>query len=289
MIKSYRRICYLCGCIEHLHRTGKVRDNSSLEILECQNCGLVFLSRIELPDGFYEKSGMHGEELIHTDEWLRQLERDDDRRVEYLKEAITNRDILDFGCGPGGFLIKARSKTRKVMGIELESLLQSHFQKNNLNVVQHIQDLPFDQKFDLITAFHVVEHLEDPADMLRQLATKLRGGGARIIIETPSSADALLTLYKNGPFSQFTYWSCHLFLFKSSNLQLLAKKAGLKLDFVEHIQRYPLSNHLYWLAKGKPGGHQVWSVLDSQELSNAYEARLAALGLTDTLIASFSV
>lgn len=284
----YQKKCYLCCCTEHFHRPGKVRDDSTLEILECKNCGLVFLSRIEIPDGFYEKSGMHGEELIHTDEWLRQIERDDDRRIEYLKEAMTNREVLDFGCGPGGFLLKAQSKTLSVMGIELETRLQSHFKKNNLNVVQHIKDLPFEQKFDMITAFHVVEHLEDPADVLSQLATKL-GGGGKIIIEIPSSQDALLTLYKSGPFSEFTYWSCHLFLFNSSNLQLLAKKAGLKLDYVDHIQRYPLSNHLFWLSQGKPGGHQVWSILDSKELSNAYEARLAALGLTDTLIAGFSV
>ena len=110
-----------------------------------------------------------------------------------------------------------------------------------------------------------------------------------IIIEIPSSADALLTLYKNGPFSEFTYWSCHLFLFNSTNLPRLAKKAGLKVDFVDHIQRYPLSNHLYWLANSKPGGHQLWNFLDSQELKNAYAAKLASLGLTDTLIAGFSI
>jgi len=280
--------CYLCNSTDHYQRPGKVRDNSSLDILECKNCGLVFLSLNEIPDDFYEKSGMHGEELIETDMWLRQLERDDDRRIEYLKEAMTNRDVLDFGCGPGGFLLKARSKTRMIIGIELESRLQSHFKENNLNVVQNIQDLPVDQKFDLITAFHVVEHLEDPAEILKQLATKLQESG-KIIIEIPSSADALITLYKNVPYSEFTYWSCHLFLFNSSNLQILAKKAGLNLDYVEYIQRYPLSNHLYWLAQGKPGGHQLWSFMDSQELSNAYEARLAALGLTDTLIASFSI
>lgn len=193
MTKTPQKKCYLCSCTEHLRRPGKVRDDSTLEILECKNCGLVFLTHTELPDGFYEKSGMHGEELIHIEEWLRQLERDDDRCVEYLKEAMTNRDILDFGCGPGGFLIKARSKTRMVMGIELESRLQTHFQKINLNVVQHIQDLPFDQKFDMITAFHVVEHLEDPADMLRQLATKLLRSG-KIIIEILSSALAALGL-----------------------------------------------------------------------------------------------
>ena len=185
--------CYLCGSTKYDVRPGKVRDNSSVEILECQNCGLVFLSSKGLPIDFYEKSGMHGNELIQPDEWLRQIERDDHRRIEYLSEAITNRDVLDFGCGPGGFLLKARSKCRSVVGIELESRLQSHFTKNNLNVVKKLHDLPIDQKFDMITAFHVVEHFEDPADMLQQLSTKLNGG--KIVIEIPSSTDVLLQLY----------------------------------------------------------------------------------------------
>ena len=124
--------------------------------------------------------------------------------------------------------------------------------------------------------------------MLRQLATRLRGGG-RIIIEVPSSADALLTMYESAPFSEFTYWSCHRYLFNAANLPFLAKKAGLTLEYVSHIQRYPLSNHLSWLAKGKPGGHQLWSFLDNEELSRAYEARLASLGRTDTLMASLSL
>jgi cyclopropane fatty-acyl-phospholipid synthase-like methyltransferase len=197
---------------------------------------------------------------------------------------LTRRQLLDFGCGPGGFLLKARTRARRVMGVELEARLQKHFRLHDLDVAPTLEDLPAGQRFDVITAFHVVEHLGDPADMLAQMAAKLRKGG-RIIIEVPSSADALLTLYGCTPFSEFTYWSCHLFLFNADNLPLLAEKSGLQLDYVEHIQRYPLSNHLYWLSQGKPGGHQVWDFIDSEPLCRAYEAQLAALGKTDTLMA----
>ena len=231
---------------------------------------------------------MHGSEPKPIDAWLRETDRDDERRFHYLSEAMTNRDVLDFGCGVGGYLLKARQKARSVTGVELEARLQAHYHANQLKVVAGVSDLPPDQFFDLITAFHAIEHLEDPADMLRQLGAKLRGGG-RLVVEVPSSGDALLTLYESAPFSEFTYWSCHRYLFNAANLSRLAKKAGLKLDYVGHIQRYPLSNHLYWLAKGKPGGHQSWSFLDGAELTRAYEARLAALGLSDTLISCFSL
>jgi 2-polyprenyl-3-methyl-5-hydroxy-6-metoxy-1,4-benzoquinol methylase len=50
--------------------------------------------------------------------------------------------------------------------------------------------------YDLITAFHVAEHLPDPIAMLRKLATRLSNRG-RLVIEVPSSEDALLTVYES--------------------------------------------------------------------------------------------
>jgi len=66
------------------------------------------------------------------------------------------------------------------------------------------------------------------------------------------------------------------------------KKAGLKLNWVKHIQRYSLANHLYWLAKGRPGGHEHFNFIDTVELNKQYESQLAALEITDTIIASIS-
>jgi len=279
--------CYLCGSSDNQKRPGKVRDSNSLSVLECLNCGLVFLSQSELPVGFYEQAKMHGQNPPSVDEWLRETFKDDERRFAFLSVAITNRDLLDFGCGAGGFLIKAKAKARSAMGIELEDRLQHHFKSNGIEVVKRIEELPASRKFDLITAFHVIEHLKDPVATLSELAIRCRADG-KIIVEIPSSSDALLTVYENIPFSEFTYWSCHLYLFNATNLAILAKKAGLTLDYVKHIQRYPLSNHLFWLARGRPGGHHTWSFLDSGDLDKAYEASLAAIGKTDTLIACFS-
>lgn len=169
--------CYLCENYKFIQRPGKVRDDDSLEILECKTCDLVFLSRTKLPEGFYEQSCMHTGDPQPIEEWLRDTDRDDERRFRYLSEAMTNRDVLDFGCGVGGFLLKARTKARHVTGIELEARLRPYFQTNGLEVFQSVADLPSGQRFDVITAFHVVEHLEDPANILRQLATRLRGGG----------------------------------------------------------------------------------------------------------------
>ena len=124
-------------------------------------------------------------------------------------------------------------------------------------------------------------------EILEKLKNLLEDDG-KLIIEVPNANDALLTIYENEAFSNFTYWSCHLYLYTQHTLNLLAKQAGFKVEFIKHIQRYPLSNHLYWLSFNKAGGHEKWGgYLDSKELNQAYENQLATLGATDTLIACF--
>jgi len=278
--------CYICGGKKFGKRPGKVRDNPKLSVHECRSCGLVFLSSFRhITENFYQDSKMH-DTTPEVGSWCKATQWDDERRFKFLASAMENRDLLDFGCGNGGFLALAKAAAARAVGLELETRLKPHYGSLGLKVFETLGEV--DGKFDLITAFHVVEHLPDPAKELRRLAGFLKKGG-RLIVEVPSSEDAMLTLYGSEAFSRFTYWSCHLYLFNRDTLRLLAAKAGLKVDYIKCIQRYPVSNHLHWLSKGLPGGHQKWSFLDSPELHAAYEKQLASLGLTDTVIASLSL
>ena len=75
------------------------------------------------------------------------------------------------------------------------------------------------------------------------------------------------------------------YLYSNQTLKALIEKAGLRIDFIQQIQRYPLANHLYWLSHNKPGGHQEWGMLTDYELDKAYGDKLAKLGIADTIIA----
>jgi 2-polyprenyl-3-methyl-5-hydroxy-6-metoxy-1,4-benzoquinol methylase len=276
--------CYLCGGNSFSKRPGRVRDRRELDVLQCRSCGLVFLSSFDhITPGFYENSGMNGG-VVNPDDWLRATARDDERRFRTLESSITNKSVLDFGCGNGGFLVRAGRVAARAVGIEPDRSLKAHFHKEELTVYAHPDEI--DQTFDVITLFHVLEHLLDPVTMLRRLAGMLRPDGS-IIIEVPNADDALLTLYECDAFSRFTYWSCHLYLFNAATLALLAQKAGLKTDYIKQVQRYPLSNHLYWLAQHKPGGNIRWNFLDSRELHDAYERQLGLMNRCDTLLAGF--
>jgi SAM-dependent methyltransferase len=277
--------CYLCGSNEFSIRSGSVRDNDSLKVMECSNCGLVQLSSFEhISKSHYEDSGMHGFNEFDIHEWLSVTQKDDKRRYDFLSPKLANKNILDFGCGCGGFLMQAKKIAKSCEGLELEKRLQFHFKEHDLKVHSSFDSIEHEQKFDLITAFHVFEHLSDPLSVLKELANLLSQNG-ELIIEVPSSNDALLTIYESTEFSNFTYWKDHLFLFNSKTFADLVKKAGLKLDFIKEIQRYSIANHLYWLSKGLPGGHEKWSFLDNEMINHEYEKQLASIGKCDTIIA----
>ncbi len=76
----------------------------------------------------------------------------------------------------------------------------------------------------MLTIFHVLEHVPDPKAILSEL-TEILANGRQIIVEVPNADDALLTLYQCKPFSSFTYWSCHLFLFTAKTLKMLFSQA----------------------------------------------------------------
>src|ERR1019366_680358 len=152
-----------------------------------------------------------------------------------LKAALVNSKVMDFGCGAAGFVLKAQELATEVVGIEPERRIPEPW-GDTLRIRSGLDDAGSD--FDLITAFHVVEHLPDPRATLKELALLL-GKRGRLVIEVPSSADALLTLYNNDAFQRFTYWSQHLFLFNAETLRRLALQAGLRVVSIQQFQRYP--------------------------------------------------
>jgi 2-polyprenyl-3-methyl-5-hydroxy-6-metoxy-1,4-benzoquinol methylase len=263
-------------------RPGAVRDDAALRVLECAECGLVMLSSFQhIQTLHYTESGMHGSSVPSIEAWLRDTEQDDQRRLEMLRSALVNRRALDFGCGAAGFVRKARALAAEVAGVEPERRVREHW-GGALRIYADLDDAG--GEYDLITVFHVLEHLRDPRTTLRALAARLAVGG-RLVVEVPNSDDALLTLYDHDAFQRFTYWSQHLILFNAETLRRLAGQAGLQVISISQFQRYPLSNHLYWLSRKQPGGHRKWSFLDTLPLCEAYAAALASIGKCDTIIA----
>jgi 2-polyprenyl-3-methyl-5-hydroxy-6-metoxy-1,4-benzoquinol methylase len=265
-----------------VERWPRVRDNAELRVMECRACGLVFLSSQDhITEQFYDEGGMHGGSVDPT-RWSHETAADDNRRFEYCRPFLANKRVLDFGFGNGGFLLRARAAAACVAGVDRDSTAADVLQTKGVIIAADLAGVP--GTFDVITMFHVLEHMKDPRGVLTALASRLSPGG-RLIVEVPNADDALIRLYDVDAFKDFTYWSCHLYLFTASTLSTVFQQVQATSVRIQHVQRYPLSNHLYWLARGKPGGHVQWACLDHRSLTEAYEARLASLGMTDTLLA----
>lgn len=74
-----------------------------------------------------------------------------------------------------------------------------------------------------------------------------------------------------------------MILFNSDTLEKLIVRNGFITKENSQLERYSLGNHLYWLTKGKPGGHMKWREFNDKGLNCAYEKILADLKIADTL------
>lgn len=268
--------------VETFHH--RVRDRDDVQARRCRRSGVVFLSRCDhiVGDYYAAKPVVEGITWGMTTATPPPLENDRRRALEFAS-LIAGRRWLDFGAGHGGALDLLRPLAAAAAGLEPNDGQRAAIAARGHQVYAGLGELG-DARFDVVTLFHVFEHLLDPVGVLRALRDRLAPGG-EIVIEVPHARDALLTTFDCAAFRDFTLWSEHLILHTRDSLEAMIRAAGLTVASMTGRQRYPLSNHLYWLRHGAPGGHGHWPFLSNPELDRQYEAALAAVDQTDTLIA----
>ena len=208
---------------------------------------------------------------------------DDYRRVKQFENMIKNKDILDFGCGWGGFLRNLKNY-KSLNGVELRKENINFIRRNikKINISNNINS--FEKNFDIITMFHVLEHIPFQIETLKILKSKLKRKG-KIIIEVPHAEDFLILQDELKEFKNFTFWSEHLILHTFNSLKTVLQKSGFKKIKIQYFQRYNFSNHLGWFLQRKPGGHNFYKKIVNENLNKSYCNNLIRLGQTDTLIA----
>lgn len=217
----------------------------------------------------------------NIDNWLKHCYKDDVRRYEMTKSICKGKKVLDFGCGYGGYLQLIKNDASIAEGVELGAIERNYLNSRNIKTFEKIELTK--KKYDVRTLFHCFEHLTNPDKWLLKFNDFLTNNGL-LVIEVPNGNDALLELYKSNQFADFTYWSAHLTLFSLDGLKKLIDQSGKYAIINEgQVQRYSLENTLYWLSNGKPGGQNVYKMMNDCELNKKYEHVLAELGMCDTL------
>lgn len=262
----------------------RVRDRDDVAVLIDPITEIIVLSRFDhMSDHYYEDRNEETDYAVHGERVATPRLEDNIRRAADFGSYIRNKRWLDFGCGLGGMLDELATEADWAAGLEPNMERASLVAAKGHNVVRSLDEVE-DSSLDTVTLFHVLEHLLEPTAVLSELRRVLRPGGT-LIIEVPHARDALFTLYDCEAFKRFTFWSEHLVLHTRLSLRALLDRAGFSNIEVKGWQRYPLANHLHWLAKGSPGGHDKWRFLSSPELEANYQCSLSQIDRTDTLLA----
>lgn len=282
------KFCYLCGKNNFNIKNQKTRDNPNIKVIQCCYCSLTTLnSHAHLNKISYEHGNMHKTKINSKEDYQKLLNdcyNDDYRRSIKFKNLILDKEILDFGCGAGGFLKLVNNKAKNIYGVEIDNITK--FYDKEIKIKKNIKD--FQKKFDIITLFHVLEHIPEPINFLIDLKKYIKPNGI-IIIEVPNDNDALISYYKLKPFKNFTYWSLHLYSYNKKTLNIICQKANFNKITINNYQRYSFANHIGWLKDGKPGGQTIYKEFNNLDLNQTYIKRLKDLNICDTLIAKLNI
>lgn len=167
--------------------------------------------------------------------WLRR------RRLNAVQPLLRGK-VLDIGCGVGALAADCRPDSYLGVDIDEESLelaRRSHpgfrFQKG----------LPEIGSFDTVVLLAVIEHIPDPADLLRHLRALL-GPEGRILLTTPNPCVEGVHAFgaRLGLFSKEAREE-HERLYDAASMRALAERSGL---LVREERRFLLgANQLFVL------------------------------------------
>ena len=138
----------------------------------------------------------------------------------------TGGSILDFGCGTGEFLNTMRQSGWDITGVEPTSAAAIKAETlTTQKIYSQLEAVP-QNKFDVITAWHVLEHVPDLIETSRQLAGLLKKDGI-IFIAVPNYQSPDADSYQ-------AHWAGfdvprHLWHFSKSSMSTLLESVGLKL------------------------------------------------------------
>ena len=88
--------------------------------------------------------------------------------------------LLDVGAGTGEFLKAAKEKSWKVTGVEPNQNAVALAQEKGIVLYPELKDL-INQKFDVITLWHVLEHISNLEEVVKELSELLKPGGILVI------------------------------------------------------------------------------------------------------------
>lgn len=236
----YERLdnCPLCNSGQ-FHNQIIVKDHSisgeSFAIVQCDKCNLSFTN--PRPSTTEIKRFYKSEEYIsHTDatrnifDLVYKTARFFTLRskLKLIESYNTKKYLLDYGCGTGDFLKKCQDHNWQVKGIEPNDKARNIAKdKLNIDISFSLTNLEKGEHFNIITLWHVLEHVHDLNKTMSQLKDRLKAKG-KLILALPNNESWDANFYKEN-------WAAydvprHLYHFNPGTVKNLAKHHKLTIS-----------------------------------------------------------
>ena len=233
--------CTICGH-NLAHRVLEVPDtdgatDATFTLYACDACGTGFLAPLpdqaalarRYQDEFFSKADRRGALSRLFGRFEAMLF---ERRVRLVGRVLgdTPGAVLDIGCGNGNFLHAMQRRGWTITGIEpSEHGAQRAGTDYGLEVINDDVfqvDLP-PESFDLITLWHVLEHVPDPIAFIQRIQSWLKPAG-KLLIAVPNFSGIEARLLK-------TRWAFldiprHQYQFNMNSLVVIAERSELVVD-----------------------------------------------------------
>jgi SAM-dependent methyltransferase len=222
------------------------------QIVRCTKCGLMYAHPMDAPETETARAEMdetaralHNQQRIEKERWQ---VGDYDKTRKTLNRQHPNRGrLLEIGSGYGFLLAQFRADGWDVAGVDPQAEACDFARRyHQLEIICGLFETSglADASCDVIVMNHVIEHVPDPQELLRQIHRVLKPGG-HLAMETPAYDTLMYAIL--GKRERSLSCDGHVFFFTRKTLQTLYEQAGFeKVSFVR-VGRTLSVNRLMWV------------------------------------------
>ena len=232
----YKSNCDLCD-EDYYKVLGKIKNN---ELVKCDICGHIYLinrfseeelKAIYTEDYFKEKYIKENEKVTY--DYLQDkpnIMKFVKKRFHTIQKYKQNGTILDIGCAMGFYLEHAKQHGWEIYGVEASDYAANYAKKllSTDNIINNsIDKVQFEnEKFDFITMWLVLEHINNPIELLNKIRNWLKKDGM-LAIKVPN-ADGI-TFRSNLQKWLEQHPEDHICDYTPDTLERIMKKCGFEL------------------------------------------------------------
>jgi SAM-dependent methyltransferase len=250
-VRFYHQECPACRKSGSFSALLTCRDytvsGEEFAIVSCSNCLLKFTNPVPSPEnlGDYYKAE---EYISHSDTkkgliatlYHRVRKRALAGKLRLVERYVSRGTILDYGCGTGAFLRYARSRGWDAYGVEPDAGARNIAGDGVTSDIANLSDGHPGRTFNVITLWHVLEHVFDLNELLGKLYAMLHKSGI-LVIAVPNHTSFDAKHY--GPFWAAYDVPRHLYHFSPETIGSTVERHGFHLD-----KMYPMKFDSYYVS-----------------------------------------